>query len=321
MVIEDRCRRAQQGPVQRGQTHRLGIGVPFAGKGDGITGHGGKSLRGVEQFKQLPGELGGRVGGRLGAARRGDDLGRAQRRDGKYRQANGNGFEQHQSLGFGPRRESEHIRCGVAIAQAGVAWQVADETDMVLDAQCLGLAPQRGQRGTFTGDHQQQVRVFAARDGGGLKRLTQTLAIDTEPCYSPDGRQIYFVSDRGGGPQVYRVATGGGGVERVTFAGSYNISPAISADGRTLAYVTRQGNSFKLQTLDLSTPGSQPASLTDTSDDESPSFAPNGKLIIYATRAGGRDVLMTTTLDGRIKARLVSTTADVREPTWGPYGR
>jgi len=159
------------------------------------------------------------------------------------------------------------------------------------------------------------------RNGGNVRRLTSSSAIDTEPCFSADGRTIYFVSDRGGGPQVYRVAAGGGGVERVTFAGSYNISPAISADGRTLAYVTRQGNSFKLQTLDLSTPGSQPTSLTDTSDDESPSFAPNGKLIIYATRAGGRDVLMTTTLDGRIKARLVSTTADVREPTWGPYGR
>ncbi len=159
------------------------------------------------------------------------------------------------------------------------------------------------------------------RNGGNVRRLTSSAAIDTEPCFSSDGRSIFFVSDRGGGPQVYRVATGGGGVERVTFAGSYNISPAISPDGRTLAYVSRQGNAFKLHTLDLSTPGAQPVALTDTSDDESPSFAPNGKLLIYATRAGGRDVLMTTTLDGRIKARLVSTTADVREPTWGPYGR
>ncbi len=159
------------------------------------------------------------------------------------------------------------------------------------------------------------------RNGGNVRRLTRSSAIDTEPCFTPDGRTLFFVSDRGGGPQIYRVALGGGGVERITFAGSYNISPAISPDGRTLAYVSRQGNSFKLNTLDLSTPGAQPTQLTDTNDDESPSFAPNGKLIIYATRAGGRDVLMTTTLDGRIKARLVSTTADVREPTWGPYGR
>ncbi len=95
----------------------------------------------------------------------------------------------------------------------------------------------------------------------------------------------------------------------------------MSPDGRTLAFVTRQGNAFKLQTLDLATAGAQPLTITDTTDDESPSFAPNGKLIIYATRAQGRDVLMTTTLDGKIKARLVSTTADVREPTWSPYGR
>ncbi|MBK7529327.1 Tol-Pal system beta propeller repeat protein TolB [Piscinibacter sp.] len=160
------------------------------------------------------------------------------------------------------------------------------------------------------------------RNGGNVRRLTSSQAIDTEPVFEyPDGKRIYFVSDRGGGPQVYRIATGGGNVERITFGGSYNISPAVSPDGRTLAFIARQGNSFKLHTLDLSSPGSQPVPLTDTTDDESPSFSPNGKLIIYATRAGGRDVLMTTTLDGKIKARLVSTTADVREPNWSPYGR
>ena len=160
------------------------------------------------------------------------------------------------------------------------------------------------------------------RNGGNVRRLTSSQAIDTEPVFEyPDGKRIYFVSDRGGGPQVYRIATGGSNVERITFGGSYNISPAVSPDGRTLAYIARQGNSFKLHTLDLSSPGSQPVPLTDTTDDESPSFSPNGKLIIYATRAGGRDVLMTTTLDGKIKARLVSTTADVREPNWSPYGR
>jgi TolB protein len=159
------------------------------------------------------------------------------------------------------------------------------------------------------------------RNGGNVRRLTSSQAIDTEPVFTPDGRGIYFVSDRGGGPQVYRIATGGGNVERITFGGSYNISPAVSPDARTLAFVARQGNIFKLHTLDLSSPGSQPVPLTDTTEDESPSFSPNGKLIIYATRAGGRDVLMTTTLDGKIKARLVSTTADVREPNWSPYGR
>ncbi|MES3013170.1 MAG: Tol-Pal system beta propeller repeat protein TolB [Pseudomonadota bacterium] len=159
------------------------------------------------------------------------------------------------------------------------------------------------------------------RSGGNVRRLTTSNAIDTEPAFAPDGRGIYFVSDRGGGPQIYRTSVSGGNVERVTFGGSYNISPAISPDGRTLAYVSRQGGAFRLYTLDLGSGGAQPVALTDTNDDESPSFAPNGRLIIYATRAQGRDVLMTTTLDGKIKARLLSTNADVREPVWGPFGR
>jgi len=130
---------------------------------------------------------------------------------------------------------------------------------------------------------------------------------------------VYFVSDRGGAPQIYRMPAGGGNAERVTFSGGYNISPAISPDGRLLAYITRQGGAFRLVAMDLS--GGAPQVLSDTSEDESPSFAPNGRLIIYASRAQGRDVLMTTTLDGKIKARLLSSGVDVREPVWGPYGR
>ncbi len=159
------------------------------------------------------------------------------------------------------------------------------------------------------------------RSGANVRRLTNSNAIDTEPAFAPDGRTIYFVSDRGGSPQIYRTGVGGGNAERITFGGSYNISPAISPDGRTLAYISRQGGAFRLHTLDLAGSGAQPVALTDTSDDESPSFAPNGRLIIYASRAQGRDVLMTTTLDGKIKARLVSSNVDVREPVWGPFGR
>ena len=157
------------------------------------------------------------------------------------------------------------------------------------------------------------------RDGSNLRRLTQSNAIDTEATFAPDGR-IYFVSDRGGGPQVYRMAAAGGNAERVTFSGAYNISPAVSPDGRTLAYISRLGGgTFRLHTQDLASGNVQ--ALTDTNDDESPSFAPNGKLIIYASSAQGRDVLMTTTLDGRIKTRLLSSGLDVREPVWGPFNR
>ena len=158
------------------------------------------------------------------------------------------------------------------------------------------------------------------RDGSGVKRLTQSGAIDTEASFSPDGRTIYFVSDRGGGPQVYRMPAAGGNAERVTFSGAYNISPAVSPDGRTLAYISRLGGgTFRLHTMDLQ--GGNIQALSDTNEDESPSFAPNGKLIIYASRAQGRDVLMTSTLDGRIKTRLLSSGLDVREPVWGPFNR
>jgi TolB protein len=155
--------------------------------------------------------------------------------------------------------------------------------------------------------------------GGNLRRITQSSAIDTEPVFTPDGKSIYFVSDRGGSPQIYRVAANGGTADRVTFTGTYNISPALSPDGRTLAYVNRNGGEFKVTTMELA--GGGVRTVSDTVDDENPSFAPNGKLIIYATRAQGRDVLMTTTLDGRIRTRLLSSGVDVREPIWGPFGR
>jgi TolB protein len=157
------------------------------------------------------------------------------------------------------------------------------------------------------------------RSGNNLRRLTTSAGIDTEPAFTPDGRSIYFVSDRGGSPQIYRMSAAGGAAERVTFSGSYNISPAVSPDGRWLAYVTRDGGAFRLQLMELAS--GTVTTLTTTAHDESPSFAPNSRLIVYATRVNGRNVLMTTTLDGRIKATLLSNRGDVREPAWGPYGR
>lgn len=156
-------------------------------------------------------------------------------------------------------------------------------------------------------------------NGGEPRRLTQSSSIDTEPAYSPDGQAIYFVSDRGGAPQIYRMNPAGGNPERVTFTGSYNISPAISPDGRWLAYVSRVGGAFKLQVMELAS--GTVTSITDTSADESPSFAPNSRLIVYATQQQGKEALMTTTLDGKIKARLSGAGGDIREPDWGPFQR
>ena len=154
-------------------------------------------------------------------------------------------------------------------------------------------------------------------DGSGVRRLTQSAGIDTEPVFSPDGQTLYFTSDRGGSPQIYRMPAGGGEAQRVTFDGSYNVSPRISPDGKVLAYIARNGSKFQVATLDLATRQTQ--ILTDSDKDESPSFAPNGRMILLATVNGGRGVLTAVSSDGRIKQRLTLSAGDVREPAWGPF--
>lgn len=155
--------------------------------------------------------------------------------------------------------------------------------------------------------------------GGAPQRLMQSGSIDTEPVFSPDGQRIYFVSDRGGSPQIYRASVSGQNAERVTFTGSYNISPTLSPDGRWMAYISRVGGAFKLHLMELE--NSAVRVISDSNADESPSFAPNGKLVVYATQVQGREALMTSTLDGRVKARLSGQSGDIREPHWGPFSR
>jgi TolB protein len=169
---------------------------------------------------------------------------------------------------------------------------------------------------TLSRDGGSQLYTISS-NGGEPRRLTQSNSIDTEPVYSADGGTIYFVSDRGGAPQIYKMGASGGNPTRVTFSGTYNISPSISGDGRWLAYISRVGGAFKLHVMELAT-GTVNA-ITDTTADENPSFAPNSKLIVYATRLQGREALMTTTLDGKIKARLAGQAGDIREPDWGPF--
>lgn len=169
---------------------------------------------------------------------------------------------------------------------------------------------------TFGGSSQ----IYALDASGGTpQRITQTGGIDTEPAFAPDGRSVYFVSDRGGSPQIYRMSPTGDQVTRMTFDGNYNISPNLSPDGRWMAFASRVGGAFKLRLMDLASGAI--TTLTDTTADESPSFAPNSRLIMYATKVQGRESLMTTTLDGRIKTRLASVPGQIREPDWGPFIR
>ena len=167
----------------------------------------------------------------------------------------------------------------------------------------------------LTKDGLSQIYLVNA-DGSGVSRLMTSPGIDTEPAWSSDGQFIYFTSDRSGEPQVYRVNVASGGVERITFEGSYNVTPRPSADGKKLTFMTRREGNFRIAVMDLTT--RQTTILTDSSRDESPSFAPNSSMILFATVTGGRGTLAAVSTDGRVKQRLSVQAADVREPAWGP---
>ena len=171
---------------------------------------------------------------------------------------------------------------------------------------------------TLSKDGGSQIFLINA-DGSGVQRLTTNSGINTEPFFAPDGQTLYFTSDRGGSPQIYSTSLSGGGDQRVTFEGSYNVSPRISRDGKTMAFISRREGGFRLAVMDLAS--RQVQVLTDSAKDESPSFAPNSRMILIATEVGGRGVLSAVSVDGRIKQRLSIPAGDVREPAWGPYRR
>ena len=150
-----------------------------------------------------------------------------------------------------------------------------------------------------------------------IRPLTRHWAIDTEPAWSPDGKHIVFTSDRGGQPQIYRVPASGGTAERLTFEGKYNARASYSPDGKSLVLVSRSNGHYRIGALDLQ--DRQLRILTDGSLDESPSFAPNGSMVIYATTAKNRAELSAVSFDGRVRQRLALQTGDVREPVWSPY--
>ena len=156
---------------------------------------------------------------------------------------------------------------------------------------------------------------------GRVRRITSSPAIDTEAIWSKDGSELFFTSDRGGGPQVYRVEANGGTPRRVTFTGSYNARPRLSPDGEQLSVVYLDQGKYRIAVLDLDRSRPVPQVLTDGFLDESPSFAPNGATIIYATGGEGRGSLATVSSDGRVQQTIESSEGDVREPVWSPFRR
>lgn len=148
-------------------------------------------------------------------------------------------------------------------------------------------------------------------------RITNHYAIDTEPSWTADGKGIVFTSNRGGKPQIYQVTLAGGRVERLTFEGDYNARGRISLDGSTLVMVHRRGGVYHIASQDLKTGTLR--ILTETNLDESPTIAPNGAMLLYATRFKGKGILAAVSLDAGTKYRLPSKQGDVREPAWSPF--
>ena len=171
---------------------------------------------------------------------------------------------------------------------------------------------------TLTKDGQSQLYLMNA-DGSNAKRVMSSPDIDTEAMFMPDGKSLLFTSDRGGSPQIYKLTLASGTVERLTFDGSYNVSPRPFPDGKGFAFVRRDAGRFQIAVQDFAT--RQVQVLTSGPLDESPSIAPNGKLILYANEVGGRGILAAVSSDGRVKQRLSASTTDVREPAWGPFPR
>jgi TolB protein len=172
------------------------------------------------------------------------------------------------------------------------------------------------------------MALVLSKDGGpdiylmnvetkNLTRLTHHRGIDTEPVWSSDGETIIFTSDRSGSPQIYEMAATGGKPSRITFEGGYNSAASVSPDGKYIALVHGEGGQYKIAQLELET--GNLVVLTDSSLDESPSFAPNGKMVLYASTRGDNGVLYAVSVDGRGKHTLSDQTGDIREPVWGPY--
>ena len=150
-----------------------------------------------------------------------------------------------------------------------------------------------------------------------LQKITNNRAIDTEPDWSPDGRTLIFTSDRGGSPQIYQVPAAGGDARRLTFEGIYNARGRYSPDGSAITMVHGNGGQYRIAVMDLAR--KQVDVLSNARLDESPSFAPNGSMIIYTTTSSRGTELAAVSSDGRVHQRLGLQEGDVREPAWGPF--
>ena len=178
---------------------------------------------------------------------------------------------------------------------------------------------------TLTIDGRSQIYIVRVGGRQAPRRLMDSPGIDTEPCWSPDGNTIYFTSDRGGVPQIYKIPANGGEVKRISFTNNYNARPRISPDGRYLTHLTKvSSGDYRIAVMALDRGEAEASSLgmfvlTDTSADESPSFSPNGRLILYSTQnSSGQGILAMASLDARNRTWLSVPGYDLQGPAWGP---
>jgi TolB protein len=168
----------------------------------------------------------------------------------------------------------------------------------------------------LTRDGSSQIYLIRP-DGSGVRRITSSGVIDTEPNFSPDGQSLLFTSDRGGSAQIYRMSADGGAVQRMTFGQGNNFSPRYSPDGKGFVYAHFTNGKFYIAAQDFQT--GQLEILTAGGWEKKPSFAPNGKLILFASEARGRGILATVSSDGRVQQHMFTQHGDAREPVWGPH--
>jgi TolB protein len=152
-------------------------------------------------------------------------------------------------------------------------------------------------------------------------RLTDTPAIDTSPSYSPDGSQLCFESDRGGKPQIYVMPAGGGAAQRISFSkddtnASYS-TPVWSPRGYYIAFTRQGGGQFSIGIIKPD--GSGERVLTSGFHNEGPTFAPNGRVLMFFRDPGGNSgpSLFTIDVSGRNEQR-VPTPGFASDPAWSP---
>lgn len=151
---------------------------------------------------------------------------------------------------------------------------------------------------------------------GNLVQRTTGTNLDTEPSWSPDSNTLIFTSNRSGGPQIYKVDLNSGNISRVTFEGNYNTSGSYTPDGKSIVFLHMEGGVYGIALQNLQS--GKMEILTNTGRDQSPSVAPNGNMVLFATRAGGHQVLSMVSTDTHIQSRLPARQGDVREPDWSP---